>query len=140
MKPGEAVSVALKWTMVGAVLVLLACVLPVACDSNGGGSNCFPPEHGPADPSCAGFDLTLTCPVDLASWYSCTCTATGTTQTWICTPASTGAGGGGGGGAGGGGGGTGGTTASASTTAGSASSAASTTSSGGGAGGHDGGA
>jgi hypothetical protein len=103
----EAVRVRAKRTMVGTILALAACWLAAACGSSGG-SSCFSPANGPADPSCAGFDLGLSCQVDLAPWYSCTCTkGSGTTQTWVCAPVgATGAGGSGGAtGTGGGGGG-----------------------------------
>jgi len=104
MPAGEVVSVLAKRTMVGAVLALAGCWLAAACSSSGGGSSCFSPVHGPADTSCAGFDLGLTCPVDLAPWYTCTCTpGSGTTQTWVCTPATSSGGGGGAGGSAGGG-------------------------------------
>src|ERR1700679_1456507 len=91
MGPGEAVSVRVKGTMVGAVLALAVCWLAAACDSSGGGSSCFSPVHGPASPSCAGFDPGLTCSVDLAPWYTCTCTQ----EMWVCAPAGSSTGGGG---------------------------------------------
>ncbi len=80
MKPMTA-----RWIGIGLGVALLACWLAVACESSGGGSTCFPAEHGPSDPSCAGFDLGLTCPVDLTPWYSCTCTAADAgAQAWMC--------------------------------------------------------
>jgi hypothetical protein len=103
MKPGEVVRVTAKRMLVGAILALSASWLAAACDSNGGGSTCFPPEHGPADTSCAGFDVTLTCPVSLGPYYTCTCTLSGSAQNWVCSPAGSGGGGGGSGGAGTGG-------------------------------------
>ena len=81
-----------------------ACTIAVACESSGGGSDCFPPEHGPSSPSCAGFDLGLTCQVGTSAWYTCVCSkgGTGQSQTWVCAPAgATLTGGGGSGGSGG---------------------------------------
>lgn len=86
-----------KRTMVGAILALAACWLAAACSSNGGGS-CFSPVHGPGGLSCAGYEVGLSCPVDLADVYTCTCTqGSGTTQTWVCTAAGAGGAGGAGG-------------------------------------------
>ncbi len=82
-------------TILGAVLALAACVLAMACDSDGGGSTCFSPVKGPSDTSCAGFDADLSCPVDLSPWYTCVCTQTGSTKTWVCSPADSTASGGG---------------------------------------------
>jgi hypothetical protein len=94
----------------GAVIALVAGALALtgACESSGGGAACFPPEHGPSDPSCAAFSVGLSCPVDLAPWYTCVCTAAGSTQTWVCAPAGSGNGGSGSGGSGNGGSGNGG--------------------------------
>jgi hypothetical protein len=115
MKRGEAVSVRAKRTIipgdarghlltrVGALLALVASVVSAACDSSSGGSSCFPPEHGPADTSCAGFDLGLSCPVGVTPFYTCTCTKSGSAQSWVCAPAGGGGGAGTGGSAGSGG-------------------------------------
>ena len=102
------------WIWIGATVALAAGALAGACESSGGGSDCFPPEHGPNGPSCTSFDVGLICPVDLASWYTCTCTAggpdagadagNGATQTWVCMPTGGGSGGGGSGGSTGSGG------------------------------------
>ncbi len=103
MRAGE-VSVQAKRTMVGAILAVAACWLALACSSSGGGTSCFSPVHGPDGTSCAGFDVGLSCPVNLVPWYTCVCTqGAGTAQTWVCSSA-----GGGGGGPGTGGGGVGG--------------------------------
>jgi hypothetical protein len=96
----------------GAAIALVAGALAGACESSGGGAACFPPEHGPDDPSCAAFTVGLSCPVDVAPWYTCVCTASGSTQTWVCSPAVTTTGNGGAGS--GGGSGSGGSTADAS--------------------------
>ncbi len=77
--------------MVGLTLAALtACWIAASCESSGGGGDCFPPEHGPSNPSCVGFDLGLTCPVGEA-FSTCVCTATtgadaGTAQAWVCVP------------------------------------------------------
>jgi hypothetical protein len=108
-------------TLLGALLTLSVCLIATACESSGGGGTCFPPEHGPSAPSCAGFDLNLSCPVDIATWYTCVCTAGGAgtggsagtgsgsaAQTWVCGPTGTSLGGAGGAGGSGGSGGAGG--------------------------------
>jgi hypothetical protein len=95
--------------MLGVMLAASACLIAVACESSGGGGDCFPPEHGPNGPSCAGFDVGLSCPVGVTAWYSCVCTQGagtdadgGASQAWVCVPAgSSNAGGGGSGGSGG---------------------------------------
>ncbi len=104
------------------MLAVTACLIAAACESAGGGGDCFPPDHGPTGPSCAGFDVGLSCPVGGVAWYTCVCSpgASGKSsdQTWVCNPAGSmsagGAGGAGGsGGAGTGGSGTGGSGGSA---------------------------
>jgi hypothetical protein len=85
-------------TLVGAALALTACMLAWACQSSGGGADCFAPEHGPADPSCAGFVVGLSCPVNITAPIDCVCTqgaaaataaglldAGPSSQTWVCT-------------------------------------------------------
>jgi hypothetical protein len=77
-----------------------------ACSSStGSGSDCFSPVEGPSGPSCAGFTVGLSCPVDLQPYYSCVCTATSKTdQEWVCMPSGTGGASGGASGSGGSGG------------------------------------
>jgi hypothetical protein len=97
--------------VLGVPLAASACVLvAAACESSGGGGDCFPPEHGPSSPSCAGYDVGLVCPVGTSAWYTCLCTQGGSDagQTWVCAPAGSSLTGGGGGSGGSGGGGAGG--------------------------------
>jgi hypothetical protein len=101
------------WMWIGAAAAITAGALVPACESSGGGADCFPAEHGPSDPSCTGYSLGLRCPVSITPFYTCVCTAggpdagadagSGPAQTWVCAPAgATGTGGGGGGGGSGG--------------------------------------
>jgi hypothetical protein len=75
------------------MLALAVCAIVAACVSSGGGGDCFPSDHGPSEPSCAAFDLGLTCPVGTA-WFSCVCEQVaaadaGTAQQWVCAPVGT---------------------------------------------------
>lgn len=109
-----------KRTIVGMILALAAAALAAACDSAGGGAKCFGPAYGPPEPSCAAFDVGLTCPVGSEPFYTCVCTKTDDGQTWVCSPGAGTTSGGGAGGmnAGGGGMGTGGSGTGGSTTGG----------------------
>ncbi len=91
-----------------AALSLVATALWTGCEPNATGATCFAPEHGPSAVSCAGFQVGLSCPVDVQPWYSCVCTQSGSSQSWVCMPSGSGAGGAGAGGSGAGGSGSGG--------------------------------
>ncbi len=89
------------WTFLGAALAITASMLVWACESPGGGGDCFPPEHGPDGPSCVGFAVGLSCPVSLGPYYTCTCTKSsadtgadaGPPQVWDCMMSGAGGGG-----------------------------------------------